>query len=42
MYAQVEREFFGPDVTALGSPGGAHLVGPITADHPAVDGLDAA
>jgi ferredoxin len=42
MYAQIDREFFGPRVSALGSPGGAHIVGPISADHPTVGGLDAA
>ncbi len=35
-YQQVEREFFGPSVTALGSPGGAVAVGPIDRDHPLV------
>jgi NAD-dependent dihydropyrimidine dehydrogenase PreA subunit len=42
MYTSIEREFFGPEVSALGSPGGANLVGAIPADHPAVGAPDAA
>jgi hypothetical protein len=35
-FIAVNREFFGPDVSALGSPGGACDVGKVTCDHPAV------
>jgi NAD-dependent dihydropyrimidine dehydrogenase PreA subunit len=35
-YRDIEREFFGPGITALGSPGGAADVGPLGADHPYV------
>ena len=35
-YVAVEREFFGQDVTGLGSPGGAVAVGPLDTDHPVV------
>jgi len=35
-YRDVEREFFGDGVTALGSPGGAAGVGAIGTDHPYV------
>jgi ferredoxin len=43
-YRAVEREFFGPDVTRLGSPGGAAGVGSAgvgsaCVDHPLVAGL---
>jgi len=41
-YAQIEREFFGSDVTGLGSPGGAADAGPLETDHPAVASLEAA
>jgi len=41
-YAQIEREFFGPGVTGLGSPGGSAAVGQLEMDHPAVAGLEAA
>ena len=33
-YIGIEREFFGPDVTGLGSPGGAENVGSAGIDHP--------
>jgi NAD-dependent dihydropyrimidine dehydrogenase PreA subunit len=33
-YIGIEREFFGPDVTGLGSPGGAENVGSTGVDHP--------
>ena len=36
-YAAIEREFFGPGVTDLGSPGGAVAVGPIDGDHPSLE-----
>ncbi len=35
-YIQVEREFFGPQVTGLGAPGGAERVGSAGRDHPIV------
>ncbi len=41
-YAHVEREFFGPEVTGLGSPGGAADIGQIDTDHPALASLDGA
>ena len=41
-YEQIEVEFFGPDVTALGSPGGAAKVGATAADHPSLQHVDAA
>ena len=34
VYATIEREFFGPDVTGLGAPGGASRIGDVAADHP--------
>jgi NAD-dependent dihydropyrimidine dehydrogenase PreA subunit len=40
-YPQVEREFFGPEITGLGSPGGATDVGQLGFDHPFVAGLGA-
>jgi len=33
-YLEIEREFFGPDVTGLGSPGGAINIGSAGVDHP--------
>ncbi len=33
-YLQIDREFFGAEVTGLGSPGGAADVGPLSGDHP--------
>jgi NAD-dependent dihydropyrimidine dehydrogenase PreA subunit len=39
-YERIEREFFGPDVTGLGNPGGAANVG-VVPDHPMVATLDA-
>ena len=38
-YEQIEREFFGPDVTNLGNPGGAAQVGDTHVDHPLVAAL---
>jgi NAD-dependent dihydropyrimidine dehydrogenase PreA subunit len=35
-FANVNREFFGPGVSALGSPGGACDVGNVPCDHPVV------
>lgn len=32
----INRDFFGPHVSGLGSPGGASSVGPRACDHPAV------
>lgn len=34
VYARIEREFFEPEVTGLGAPGGASRVGEVAADHP--------
>ena len=36
VFAAVNREFFGPDVSGLGSPGGADGVQPSACDHPMV------
>jgi NAD-dependent dihydropyrimidine dehydrogenase PreA subunit len=41
-YEQIDREFFGPGVTGLGSPGGAVKVGDLTVDHPGLVAVDAA
>ncbi len=38
-YAQIEREFFEPGVTDLGSPGGAAQIGDGHMDHPVVAAL---
>jgi ferredoxin len=35
-FLAINREFFSPGVSALGSPGGAADVGPVTCDHPTV------
>lgn len=35
-YSQIEREFFGPAVSGLGSPGGAAAVGALDLDHPSL------
>jgi Ferredoxin len=35
-YLAIEREFFGPSVSGLGSAGGAADVGPTACDHPFV------
>ena len=35
-YTPVNAEFFAPEVTGLGSPGGAAQVGPVEKDHPVV------
>ena len=40
-YEQIEREFFGPEVTNLGNPGGAAQVGDTHVDHPLVAALPA-
>jgi ferredoxin len=37
--AQIDREFFGPDVTGLGSPGAAVRVGSAGVDHPLLGSL---
>jgi len=34
VYTVIDREFFGPAVTGLGSPGGAADAGPAGIDHP--------
>jgi NAD-dependent dihydropyrimidine dehydrogenase PreA subunit len=39
VYARIEREFFGPEVTGLGSPGGAVRVGSAGVDHPLLGSL---
>jgi NAD-dependent dihydropyrimidine dehydrogenase PreA subunit len=39
-YARIEREFFQPEVTGLGTPGGASQVGALNVDHPVVAALD--
>jgi len=39
VYARIEREFFGPGVADLGSPGGAVTIGQIHGDHPALDSV---
>ena len=41
-YSQIEREFFGPAVSGLGSPGGANQIGPMDIDHPALPELGVA
>lgn len=33
-YAEVDRAFFGPEVSDLGAPGGAVNVGQVAVDHP--------
>jgi hypothetical protein len=37
--ARIDREFFGPEVTGLGSPGGAVRVGSAGVDHPLLGSL---
>jgi ferredoxin len=39
VYATIDREFFGPAVSGLGSPGGAADVGSAGIDHPALASL---
>jgi NAD-dependent dihydropyrimidine dehydrogenase PreA subunit len=39
VYVDVEREFFGSQVSGLGSPGGAINVEPVGFDHPVVAAL---
>ena len=39
-YAQVDREFFGAEVTGLGNPGGAAQLGVIDTDHPALAAVE--
>lgn len=39
VYTIIDREFFGPAVTGLGSPGGAADAGPAGIDHPLLAGL---
>lgn len=41
-YEQIERDFFGPAVTGIGSPGGAVKVGALDRDHPALGSVGAA
>jgi ferredoxin len=41
-YEQIERDFFGPAVTHLGSPGGAAQIGDLHVDHPTVAALEVA
>jgi NAD-dependent dihydropyrimidine dehydrogenase PreA subunit len=38
-YLAIDREFFGPEVTGLGSPGGAVHVGSLGVDHPGLPTL---
>ena len=38
-FLAINREFFSPRISSLGSPGGADMVGPARLDHPAVAGL---
>jgi hypothetical protein len=35
-FLAINREFFAPEVSGLGSPGGASDVGASTCDHPAI------
>ena len=35
-FIAINREFFSPEVSALGSPGGAGDVGPVACDHPGI------
>ncbi len=35
-YTAINREFFGPEVSGLGSPGGAADVGAVACDHPGI------
>ena len=39
MYVTIDREFFGPAVAGLGSPGGAEKVGSAGIDHPLLSSL---
>jgi ferredoxin len=39
-YVDVDREFFGPSVSGLGSPGGAVQFGELRIDHPYVSALE--
>ena len=41
-YEEIDRGFFGPEVSGLGSPGGAVKVGPLSTDHPALDAVGVA
>ena len=41
-YVDVDREFFGPQVTGLGSPGGAVNVGSAGVDHPFLERVSVA
>ena len=38
-YTPINAEFFNPDVSGIGSPGGAAQVGPVDKDHPFVAGF---
>ncbi|MDO9358424.1 MAG: ferredoxin family protein [Polaromonas sp.] len=35
-YTAINREFFDPEVSGLGSPGGAEDAGPVACDHPRI------
>ncbi len=39
MYATIDREFFGPGISGLGSPGGAADIGSAGIDHPLLGSL---
>ena len=41
-FAEINAGFFSPEVSGLGSPGGAASAGPTSADHPTVAGWEAA
>jgi Indolepyruvate ferredoxin oxidoreductase, alpha and beta subunits len=40
-YERIDHDFFGPDVSGLGNPGGASQIGDLNIDHPEVAALDA-
>jgi len=42
IFAAVNREFFSPAISGIGSPGGADFVGPVACDHPVVSAYPAA
>jgi hypothetical protein len=41
LFTAVNREFFATHLSAVGSPGGAHYVGPLACDHPVVSACPA-
>jgi ferredoxin len=41
-YEAIDRGFFGPDVSGLGSPGAAADVGPLNMDHPQLGAVSVA